>query len=420
MPSPVIYLVRSWPRLSQTFIVNEVLALERRGLDIVLFSLVRSGEALVQPQVRDMRAPVRHLGDDSWRHWMSAHWKVLTATPQAYLETLWFALLHPELSEGYATSSTLGCFRYAGQVAAAIRRLRHEGHAPSHLHAHFAHDPALVGLLVKRLTGLTFTFTAHARDLYQIPRRSFQLRAFEASTVITCCDANADYMSTVLPDGEELAVRIVHHGVDLKLFRPPSESELRDADPATLVSVGRLVEKKGFGDLLRALHILRSSGESFACSIYGDGPLRDSLTQLRDSLGLTDCVAFPGEQDRGGIVRALMDADVFVLTPVVAADGDRDGIPNVLVEAMACALPVVATSAGGVGELVCDAVNGFLAEPADVDGIAKGLSTLVAEPELRAEMGRAARRTVEAHYDVNVAAHRLEEIFRAATSEATR
>jgi glycosyltransferase involved in cell wall biosynthesis len=421
---PVIYLVRSWPRLSQTFIVNEVLALERRGLDLVLFSLVRSDEVLVQPQVHDVRAPVSYLGDDTWRQWTRAHAEVLKASPLRYIAALWFALVNQGLSHGYATSTTLGCFRYAGQVAAAVQRLGKEGRPPAHLHAHFAHDPALVALLVKRLTGVAFTFTAHARDLYQIPAQSLEARASEASAVITCCQVNAEYISAAIPAVEDLDVRVIHHGVELGQFLPrresdprrTQESDLREVGRPPLVSIGRMVEKKGFADLLHALYTLRTSGVPFTCSIYGDGPLRPSLTQLRDSLGLGDDIRFRGERDREGIVDALRAADVFVLTPVVTPDGDRDGIPNVLVEAMACGLPVVATAAGGVGELVVDAVNGYLNEPGDVAGVSKGLSTLLGNPELRSQMGRAARRTVECEYDVDTAARHLEKIFDSATA----
>lgn len=414
MAGPVIYLVRSWPRLSQTFIVNEVVALERRGVEIVLFSMVRSDEDLVQPQVRDVRAQVRYLADETVRGGVGAHLSVLVTSPLRYARALLYALRHPELSEGYATCSTMGCFRFAGHVAAEVLRLGRAGRAPIHLHAHFAHDPALVALLVRRLSGLTFTFTAHARDLYQIPAESYRTRAGEAAAVVTCCDANADYIDTIGADGLA-AVRVIHHGVELDQFRPQSRHAGPDHTPM-LVSIGRMVEKKGFADLLHALHELVTTGHSFRCRIYGDGPLRGSLTQLRDSLGLTAQVEFPGEQDREGIIEALGEADVFLLTPIVTDDGDRDGIPNVLVEAMACGLPVVATSAGGVGELVQDGVNGYLTEPGNVQGIAKGVASLLASPDVRSEMGGSARRTVEEGYDVNGAARQLEQMFKAAAS----
>ena len=251
MPGPVIYLVRSWPRLSQTFIVNEVLALERRGVDLVLFSLVRSGELVVQPQVSQVRTAVRYLDERlSLRQRIGEHIAVLSADPVRYARAALFAWRRRDLAEGYATTTTLGCFQYAVRVAAAILRLRRDGTPPSHLHAHFAHDPALVALLVRRLTQLPYSFTAHARDLVQIPPSSLAARAAETTALITCCQANADYIADTVPASLP-AVRVIHHGVELDLFKPrPRPTATAEA---RIMTVGRLIEKKGFPDLFRAL-----------------------------------------------------------------------------------------------------------------------------------------------------------------------
>lgn len=414
MPGPVIYLVRSWPRLSQTFIVNEVLALERRGVDLVLFSMVRSGESVIQPQVSEVRTTVRYLEDRGpVRQRVGEHLAVFLANPRRYARTTLFAWRRGDLAKGYATTTTWGCFQHAVHVAATIIRLRKAGNAPAHLHAHFAHDPALVALLVRRLTRLPYSFTAHARDLVQIPPSSLAARAEEATALITCCEANNEYIASTVPASLP-AVRVIRHGVELDRFkprpRPTAEVDARVAD-VQIVTVGRLVAKKGFPDLLQALSRLRASGRHLKCQVYGDGPLLGALTELRDSLGLTDAVHFAGERSREAIISALHGADVFVLTPTVGDDGDRDGIPNVLVEAMACGLPVVSTSAGGIPELVTHGENGFLTAPGDVTGIEHHLATLLDDPELRQQMGEAARRTVESGYDVNSAAEQLHEIF---------
>ena len=409
MPGPVIYLVRSWPRLSQTFIVNEVLALERRAVDLVIFSLVRSGELVIQPQVSEVRTAVRYLEDRKpLRQQVGEHIAVFSAGPVRYARTALFAWRRRDLAKGYATATTLGCFQYAVRVAAAIVRLRREGTAPAHLHAHFAHDPALVALLVRRLTGLPYSFTAHARDLVQIPPSSLAARAAEATALVTCCQVNADYIAATLP-ARLPSVRVIHHGVELDLFKPrPRPTVVADVQ---IVTVGRLVEKKGFPDLLRALGRLKASGRRITCRVYGAGPLLRPLAELRDSLGLADAVHFLGERSRETIIQALHSSDVFVLTPTVTEDGDRDGIPNVLVEAMACGLPVVSTSAGGIPELVTHSENGFLTAPGDVASIENHIATLLDSPELRQQLGVAARRTVESGYDVNMAAERLQRIF---------
>jgi glycosyltransferase involved in cell wall biosynthesis len=229
--------------------------------------------------------------------------------------------------------------------------------------------------------------------------------------VVTCCEANAGYISSAVPAADRPPVSVVHHGVDLRRFAPVERRSTGDDRAPAITSIGRLVEKKGFDDLLRALALLATGGLRFTCRIYGDGPLLEPLTRLRDELDLAPCVEFMGARDSDEVVAALAHTDVFALTPRVTEDGDRDGIPNVLVEAMASAVPVVTTSVGGVPELVQDGVNGAMVPPGDPSLIAQGLATLLADPDLRARMGTSARATVEDDYDVNAAALRLAGIF---------
>jgi glycosyltransferase involved in cell wall biosynthesis len=412
MPDRVIYVVRSWPRLSQTFIVDEVLALERRGRDLSVFSLVHSGETVVQPQVARVRAPVHHLdGRDPHRlrRQIRLHVSALRRAPRVYAATLATALRHPRLAAGYGDWSTLRCFHHATQVAEAVARLRGRGDRVEHLHAHFAHDPALVGLFAARIAGLRFSFTGHARDLLQIPPAALSARAAASTAVVTCCQANADYIAAAVPERSRPPVQVIHHGVDLTRFRPP-EHRRAPAVPV-LLSVGRLVEKKGFDDLLHALADLLRRGTPFECRIYGDGPLREELEGLRDRLGLHDRVRMMGARSGDEVLVALKDADVFVLMARQADDGDRDGIPNVLVEAMACEVPVVATAAGGIAELVRDGSNGLLRPERDRAGVAAALQSLLADEGLRRRLGESGRRTVEADFDVDVAARRLDGLF---------
>jgi glycosyltransferase involved in cell wall biosynthesis len=413
MAGRVIYIVRSWPRLSQTFVVNEILALERLGVALSVFSLARSGETLVQPQVARVRAEVVHLESRGVRGLgvrTRAALSLVRRSPRRYLGTAWLALRSPRLAAGYGDCSTLACFGHATEVAAALARLPSSGDHPTHVHAHFAHDPALVGLLVARLTGLGFTFTAHARDLVQIPPSSLAARARAARAVVTCCEANAAYIRSSVDPADLSPLLVVHHGVELGRFRPVSAVRTAPEAP-TLVSIGRLVQKKGFEDLLHALALLRARGVLFTFKLYGEGPLHGPLVALRDELGLADTVTLMGARTSDEVAAALADGDVFVLTPRVTDDGDRDGIPNVLVEAMACALPVVSTAVGGICELVAEGGNGLLVEAGDVVGVADSLHELVKDPLLRTRLGAAARRTVEEAYDVDAAARILRDVF---------
>jgi glycosyltransferase involved in cell wall biosynthesis len=410
MSGQVIYIVRSWPRWSQTFIVNEVLALERRGVDLVVFSLVRSGEELVQPQVADVRSPVHYL-EDELRRPLSARLRTqvrqFLASPLRYALVLWFCLRNAGLAAGYGECSTLGCFLHAVTVAETLDDERATSR-PAHVHAHFAHDPALVGMLVARLTGLPFSFTAHARDLVEIPPTSLAARAARATALVTCCAANADYIDTAVPADGRPPVLVIHHGVDLERFVPTP----RDEAPAVprLLSVGRLVEKKGYDDLLHALAAVRDHGLAFSCRILGDGPMLAELADLCARLDLHQ-VELAGARSSEQVVAALKEADVFVLTPRVVDTGDRDGIPNVLVEAMAAELPVVSTAVSGIPELVDDGHNGLLVAPDDPAALADAMLRLADDPDERHRFAAAGAATVARDFDGDALARRMAALF---------
>lgn len=404
MAARVMYLTRSWPRLSQTFIVNEVLALERIGVGLDVWAMAPSGEQVLQPQVGRVRASVTVAAPAAAPE---DHALVADREGQRYADTACFASSHPELSTGYANASTAECFEVAVQLAARRARLESEGASVTHLHAHFAHDPALVALLAHLLTGIAYSVTAHARDLYQIPRTSLRARADAATSVLTCCRANVDYLAAQLGPEVMTKVRVIHHGIDLRQFTPGPR---RDDGTVRIVSVGRLVEKKGFPDLLRACARLVGV-EPFTLTVFGDGPMRGELEADRHALGLDGVVCFAGEQDSTVIVEAMRDADVFAMTPFVTTDGDRDGVPNAIVEALASGLPVVSTDVGGVAEAVQHGRNGLLAPARDVATVSSHLESLLRDPARRRMMGTRGRHTVERAFDVDRAAEQLAHVF---------
>jgi len=401
---PVAYLLRSYPRLSQTFILNEMLALEGIGQELRLFAMSDPKEPVIQDAVSRVRARPEYL--DRARSPLAAirdHLGAAVAGPHRYLATLVYVARAREIDRGYRTVSRFACFSRAVRLG---RRLRRSG--VEHVHAHFAHDPALVAHLLHRLTGLQFSFTAHARDLYQVPVPALLDRIRSATTVVTCCGANVDYITSIAPDAAD-KVRLVHHGVDADAFRPLE----RDAahDPPRIVSVGRLVEKKGFTDLIAACAELGRDGSRFRCAIYGDGPLRPELAQMIRQFDLDDHVTLEGERTQEEIRGALQRADVFALTPVVTDDGDRDGIPNALLEAMACGLPVVSTTVGGIPEVVHDGRTGFLVPPHAPSVIARRLGALVGDARLRSSLGASGRAVVIEEFDACEGARRLADAF---------
>jgi glycosyltransferase involved in cell wall biosynthesis len=405
----VAYLVRSFPRLSQTFVLDELLGLEALGVDLALYSMVDPREPLVQGRRAELRAAPRYLDRVGPAARLRSHLRLALRSPGRYVRALRWVHRQRDADEGYRTRSRLGCFADAGVVAEGLRR---EG--ATHLHAHFAHDPALVACLVHRLTGIPFSFTAHARDLYQVRPSALRARAADAVAVVTCCQANVEHLRRILPAPAFAAkVVLVRHGVDIDVFRPGRRlgDDGAARRPLQLVAVGRLVEKKGFGDLLAACVLLKEEGVRLSLAIYGEGPLGPELESAVGALGLSGDVHLAGARTREELLPALQQADVFVLTPRVADDGDRDGIPNVLVEAMAVGLPVVTTSAGGVPELVVDGRNGVMAPPGDPVAIADRLRALVDDERRRAQLGRAARQTVLDGFDAREAARRLTTVF---------
>ena len=410
-PSAVAYLLRSYPRLSQTFILQEILALEALGVRFQLWPVTDPRETMLQPEVGEVSAPVRYLDSATQRRKAAIavdHLRLALATPLRYAATLSTVLRGRSIDAAYTASSRLDCFHQAVHLAL---RLRREDSPVRHLHAHFAHDPTLIALLTHLLTGISFSFTAHARDLYQIPRQQLVDRVTAASAVITCCGANVNYLREVVPRDQHGKLHLIYHGVNLDRFSPSTASLLGSDTVPVIVSVGRLVEKKGFPDLISACAILAQTGRPFRCMIYGDGPLRLQLSEQISALGLVERVILAGERRQQELIPILHNASMFVLAPFVTLDGDRDGAPNVLAEAMACGLPLVSTRVAGIPELVRHDQNGLLCEPRDADDLARQVGRLLDDPALRTRLGGAARATVSAEFNARDAAARIAAIF---------
>ncbi len=409
----IAYILRSYPRLSQTFIVNEILALEQLGLNLHLFAITNPREPIVQEYVAQVRAPLKYLEESAKRERsdvLAEHASIEQQAPQSYAEAHSYVEQRGDLDDGYTSASRYECFDYAVHVAGLLERERRAGRPIDHLHAHFAHDPTLIALLVHMLTGVSFSFTAHARDLVQIPPRALIERIAQATIMLTCSGTNIDYVNDVVPEPLRAKVRLIHHGVNLDGFQPGVETQNLASLPLIL-SVGRLVEKKGFPDLIAACARLKQAGRRFLCAIYGEGPLHSQLSALIERLDLADCVTLAGERGQAELIPIFQRAAIFALAPFVTEDGDRDGIPNVLVEAMACGLPVVSTAVAGIPELVRHGENGLMVAPRDVPALAGALAALLDDQPRRERMGARARATVVADFDLRAAARQIAALF---------
>jgi glycosyltransferase involved in cell wall biosynthesis len=410
------YLLRSYPRLTQTFILNEILALEGIGLSLQIFALTNPHEKIVQRQAKQVKASVHYLDESMQPRRLGAILKENLTVARLYFKEYvrsWFYIAtHRRLDEGYTASSRWSCFFQAIHlISLLVLQEKRTGKKIDHLHAHFAHDPALIAYLVHRMTGVPFSFTAHARDLYQVPEISLLERIRLARAVVTCCRANLDYLNQIAPS-EQSRFSLIYHGVNLRAFQPaPNGGAASAPDCPLIVSIGRLVEKKGFQDLLQALFLLKNRGQRFRCTIYGDGPLRGQLESWIKEHGMAGDVVLMGDRPQEELISVYQSASLFVLTPVQTEDGDRDGVPNVLVEAMAVGLPVITTAVAGIPELVDHDQNGLLYQPHDPEGISTGMLELLGNLEKRRQFGSAASKKVREHFNIEQAARQLKTLF---------
>jgi glycosyltransferase involved in cell wall biosynthesis len=251
--------------------------------------------------------------------------------------------------------------------------------------------------------GPPFSFTAHAKDLYTTSSRHVADRARAAAFVVTCTEANRRYLASF--DGG--TTQVVYHGIDTARFHPRG----RRPEARRILSVGRLVPKKGFGDLIDAFQILAERGIRFQCEIIGGGPLREELARRVLEYGIADRVRIHGARLQDHILAEYHRAAVFVLAPVMTEDGDRDGIPNVLVEAMACEVPVISTRLSGIPELVEHRQEGLLVEPGDPASLADAINLLLADQSLASSLAAAGRRKVEQRFDLQRNTGRLAELL---------
>lgn len=393
------YMVSTWPRLSQTFVLNEILALERCGVSLRIFSAKAPRAEPVNAKVAQVRAPVTYLNFRGRRRAiLFANLRIARDLPGRYFPAMLRALR-------YGRPSVLRRFFQAGYLADLLRR-----EPLTHLHAHFSTAPTQVAMFTQELVGVPYSFTAHARDIYADTHPALLRAEMErAKAVVTVSEYNREYLYRIKP-GLNGKLRCIDYGLDLSEFnfRWPRAS---DPPPPIILAVARLVEKKGLRDLILAADILRKWGDDFRVHIIGDGELRHALRRLVANRGLQDCVSLLGAQPHEKVQLACERASIFVLPCVVAADGDRDGLPNVLLEAMASGVPVVSTPVVGIPELIESERDGLLTPPSDPARLAEALERLLTDADLRDRLALAARSKVEKRFSIDSSAKKLLELF---------
>ena len=415
----IAYVMNGFPRLSETFIAHEIHQLEQSGLRLRLYVVKDEGERKIHPVVQEIRAPLSYLpkatslsGATLWG-WLRANWPAFRAAHTA------LAARHP-LRWARTLASALALtvrhwprkvfikeFLQAGVIAESVLR---EGEV-SHLHGHFCHGVATITWFASRLSGLPFSFTAHAKDIYQAelnPGDLLERKLGAARFVATCTCANALVLGRRHPRPEE--VHTIYHGLDTDYFSPAPH-------PATggsplILAVGRLVEKKGFDQLVAACAQLKREGVDFRCAIVGEtGSAHDSLRAQIDTLGLGEQVQLRGAVTQDRLREIYRGAHAFALPCQIMEDGDRDGFPNVLAEAMAMGVPVVSTAISGIPEMIDDGVHGLLVEPRDAHALAAALRRVLTDAELHHRLAHAARQRICERFDSRLTTLALRDLF---------
>ncbi|MFQ5740170.1 MAG: glycosyltransferase family 4 protein [Acidobacteriota bacterium] len=395
------YVLKVFPRLSETFILNEILELERQGVEVEIFSLKPPTDSRFHGRLSSLRAGVTYL-------------------PRADSSATWRAIRNQSRSLPLDAASTGAAFlrslrssnpsEWKHLLQALWLASTVQSHGIDHLHAHFATSATRVALMTHMLSGTSFSFTAHAKDIYhrdtdtELLAEALNLAAF----AVTVTDHNVTRLASCSPSAGPRIHRI-YNGVRVGEYRV--NGKFAD-DPPLILSVGRLVEKKGFPYLLEACGLLKERGHRFRCLIIGTGAKEKELHDQIGKLELADRVELGGPRSHESVIEAISQCDLMVLPCIVGEDGNRDALPTVLLEAIALGRPVVSTDLAGVTEIVDHGQSGLLVPQRDGVALAGAIQQLLSDPELRSALGSSGRRKAERLFDLTRNVGELATLFR--------
>ncbi|MFD1694791.1 glycosyltransferase family 4 protein [Roseibium aestuarii] len=388
--SRIAVVVKGYPRLSETFIAQEILGLERLGIPILIVALRKPYDPFIHELHRQISAEVLYLPeyvkDDPARVARARRWAQQQPT--------------------YAAAKALFDADFAREPNAGRQRRWAQGMVLAHelpeditwIHTHFLHTPCSAARYGAHLAGLKWSFSAHAKDIWTSPEWDLRTKLDDAAWGVTCTGVNAQHLKSLCRDPDK--VELVYHGLDFSGFPLPDPApQTRDGsgDPVRLVSVGRAVPKKGYGDLLNALALLPKD-LSWHFTHVGGGDLAESLKAQAEALGLCDRITWRGAQPRETVIETLRRSDLFVLPSKITPDGDRDGLPNVLMEAQSMGLCCLSTRVSAIPELIVEGETGRMVAPNAPEDLARVMAELIAAPADRDRLGRAGSAHVRAAF----------------------
>lgn len=404
---PVIaYMMSRFPKITETFILTEMIAVEAEGIAVEVYPLLREKTSVIHAEAQPY---VDRAHFESFMSFsiLKANLGLLLRQPLTYVSTICSVLWGVKSSANFL-AGTLGIIPKAVKMA---RDMQRDG--VTHIHAHFASHPAMAAMIIHRLTGIPFSFTGHGSDLH-VDQTYLGEKLRRAAFAVTISRYNVEFMCEHAGEWAREKIKMIHCGIDTSLFQPVASTT--NKQPFTILMVAALREVKGHAVLMEACSQLKERGLDFRCRLIGSGELRKDIHADIDARGLNDHVSLLGPQPRDIVAAAMKDADVVVLPSIMGSRGDREGIPVVLMEAMATGKPVVSTRQSGIPELVEDGVSGLLCPAGDATALAAALNTLADDPDRRKTMGMAGRAYVEAHFNIRETSRQMAQVLKDAAA----
>ncbi len=399
----IAYLAPEIPALSATFVYNEIFAMEKQGVEVLPISVHQPHAPAKGEEVEALKQATIILYGNSLLALLQSNLKTLFSHPLRYLRT--FGTLFKDMLCLKSTPRTavgqLYRFLVASKLAAILK-----SHHCQHIHVHFAHVPTDIAMYASSLSDIPFSVTAHANDIFE---RGWLLRqkCQRAKFFATISEFNKRYLLTKQCD--EKKIEIIRCGVDSQLFQQRPARPIQR--PAKIGLVGRFVEKKGIETLLQAAAVLRQDGVEIKVELAGDGPLLGEMKSLVQSLGIEGDVTFLGSLPHHAVSGFITSLDIFALPCVEDSQGDKDGIPVVLMEAMLSGVPVISSRLSGIPELVVDDQTGYLIDPKNINQLIEAIKMMISQPETTQRLINNAVTHVANEYDLFKNAQKLKSLI---------
>lgn len=387
----IAVVLKGYPRLSETFIAQEILELERAGFEISIISLRHPTDKHTHPVHAEIKAPKHYLPEYIYQELFRVWWAKINCT---FKSGFWKTL--PVFMHDLIRDPSANRIRRWGQAMV----LAHEyAGSHDHIYAHFLHTPCSVARYAALISGKSFSISAHAKDIWTSPEWEMREKLEDCDWLVTCTEGGAEYLKSLAPAGR---VHLVYHGLDLSRFPPPEKKPSNNdgktkAKTVNLVTVGRAVSKKGIDSLLKALAKLPADLHWHWTHI-GGGPLKGELEALAANLGIAKQCDFKGALPQSEVLETYRNSDLFILPSRIDDSGDRDGLPNVIVEAQSQSLAVISTNISGIPELIQSGTNGLLIQPDKIEDLASAIETLSRDVKLRNQMGKAGEERVRSEF----------------------